>query len=186
MMKNWDPSQELFNKLLEWLDSDRDAAAEKYEAIRRRLIKIFTCRGCNEAEDLADETINRVTFKVTDLVQSYTGEPALFFYGVAQKVHFEYLRKPKPTPPLPTPDPNTEEVEKQHECLDGCMEKLTGENRELVLRYYGEEKQAKIDNRRQLAEELGIAVNALRIRAFRIRRELYECVRHCLEQQPAH
>ena len=39
---------------------------------------------------------------------------------------------------------------------------------------------------RELQEELGIAVNALRIRAHRIRRSLEQCVHSCLEQQPAH
>ena len=54
------------------------------------------------------------------------------------------------------------------------------------MKYYEGEKQAKITNRRRLAEELGITLDALRIRAHRIRRELRKCVVHCLEQAPAH
>ena len=46
--------------LLEWLDPNLDLAGEKYEEIRRGLIKIFGYRGCSDAEGLADETINRV------------------------------------------------------------------------------------------------------------------------------
>jgi hypothetical protein len=56
----------------------------------------------------------------------------------------------------------------------------------LVLEYYRQERKAKIDHRKLLAAELGIAVNALRIRAHRIRRSLEQCVHTCLEQQPAH
>ena len=57
MKKEWDLNQNAFDNLLEWLDADRDRAAEKYEAIRLRLIKIFLCRGCSEAEELSDETV---------------------------------------------------------------------------------------------------------------------------------
>ncbi len=62
------------------------------------------------------------------------------------------------------------------------MERLTPDNRVLVLQYYQEEKKAKIDHRKLLAEHLGIAVNALRIRACRIRATLLECVQNCLER----
>src|SRR5687767_5895715 len=97
LMKNqWVVTQQAFDRLLDWLDADRDSAGSKYERIRVRLIKIFTCRGCGEADDLADETINRVTAKLGDIVESYSGDPALYFYGVAQKVHLEYLRKKPP------------------------------------------------------------------------------------------
>ena len=52
-------NQEQFEQLLNWLDRDRDKAGAKYEAIRKRLIKLFVCRGCDAAEDLADQTIRQ-------------------------------------------------------------------------------------------------------------------------------
>jgi hypothetical protein len=45
------------------------------------------------AEELADEVINRVSKKLPQIVDIYVGDPALYFYGVARKVHREYLRK---------------------------------------------------------------------------------------------
>ena len=60
MNKNWDMSPESFEALLGWLDPDRERAGIKYEQIRSGLISFFTGRGHCEAEDLADETINRV------------------------------------------------------------------------------------------------------------------------------
>jgi RNA polymerase sigma factor (sigma-70 family) len=180
MNKNWVLTQESFDALLEWLDPQREQAGQKYEDIRRRLIKIFTCRGCFEPEDLADETINRVISKVREIESGFTGDRALYFYGVANKVHLEYLRR-KPFESLPDPV-NSDEVEREFKCLERCMERLPPGNRALVLQYYQEEKKAKIDHRKQLAERLGIAVNALRIRACRIRATLLECVRNCLER----
>ncbi len=64
MHKEWTLTQAALDSLLAWLDPDRDRAGAKYEAIRTRLIKVFVCRGCPEAEDLADETINRVASKL--------------------------------------------------------------------------------------------------------------------------
>jgi DNA-directed RNA polymerase specialized sigma24 family protein len=65
------------------------------------------------------------------------------------------------------------------------MEQLTSDNRQLVLQYYQDEKRAKIEHRKRLAEGLGIALNALRIRAHRIRLNLLECVQQCLQEQQA-
>ena len=182
--KEWVLTRDTFDKLLAWLNPDREQAGEKYEIIRQRLIKIFTCRGCPEAEDLADETINRVTRKVQEIAGTYTGDPVLYFYGVAQKVHREYLRRKPDLVVLPQPlsTNQPDEIEQEYQCLEHCMQGLTPNNRELVLQYYWEEKQSKIDHRKELADRLGIALNALRIRAHRIRATLQECVQRCLEQ----
>ena len=83
---------ENFEHLLEWLDPDRERAGARYEEIRRALIKIFAGRGCAEPEDLADETLRRVCRKVRTLAPTYVGDPACYFYGVAQNVHLESLR----------------------------------------------------------------------------------------------
>jgi DNA-directed RNA polymerase specialized sigma24 family protein len=184
MSKKWVLTQQSFDELLAWLDPDREQAGRRYEEIRRRLIKILTCRGCLESEDLADETINRVAKKLADIRDIFEGNRALYFYGVANKVHLEYLRRVRaPLPELPEPHP--EGIEQEYECLEHCMQHLPDGQRELVLQYYQEEKGEKIVARRRLAERLGIGLNALRIRAFRIRASLQECVQDCLRQQAA-
>ena len=182
MRREWDITQDAFDKFLAWLDPNREQAGTKYEGIRRKLIKIFTCRGCANCEDLADETINRVIRKMQDLADSYIGDPALYFYGVARIVHLEHVKKGRAPLPLPPPDP-PEQKEQEFQCLDRCMKVLTPQNRQLMLEYYKEEKHAKIVHRRELAERLGLAVNALRIRAYRIRASLQGCVENCLGQE---
>ena len=178
--KEWNLTQEAFAGFLHWLNPDSDQAGEKYEEIRRRLIKIFASRGCECPEDLADETINRVVRKVPEIAESYEGDPALYFYGVARFVHHEYLReKPDPQPPPPADEPSG--TDKEYECLEQCMDGLPARSRELFLQYYQEEKSAKIRHRKRLAERLGIGLNALRIRACRIRMDLQTCVLECLQ-----
>jgi DNA-directed RNA polymerase specialized sigma24 family protein len=175
-------TQAAFDSLLAWLDPDREQAGRKYESIRHRLIKIFTCRGRPDAEELADETINRVTVRAPDIVKKYEGDPALYFYGVAQKVYLESVRK-RPQPPPPVPRLEAEDLERESECLERCMARLSQSNQQLAIEYYQDEKRAKIDHRKDLAERLGIAQNALRIRAHRIRATLHQCVKACLEQE---
>jgi RNA polymerase sigma factor (sigma-70 family) len=182
MGKEWELDQGAFDKLLAWLNPDPEQAGRKYEGIRSRLIKIFTCRGCTIPEELADETINRVARKVPEIAATYTGDPALYFYGVGHNVYLEYVRKkPAPTPP-PKPEPS-QELEQEFECLEQCMQQLPPRSRELILQYYQEEKQAKIDHRKNVAQRLGMALNALRIQAHRIRAALQECVIDCLRQR---
>jgi DNA-directed RNA polymerase specialized sigma24 family protein len=178
----WDLTPEAFEQLLFWLNPNREQAGRKYEEIRRKLIKIFICRGCICPEELADETMNRVTRKVPEIIGNYVGDPSLYFYGVAHNVHLEYVRKKPNLLPPPAPDP-PEETERDYECLEQCMERLTSKSRELVLEYYQAEKRAKIDRRKELASRLGIAVNALRIRAHRIRSNLQECVFECTKRK---
>ena len=175
-------TQASFDFLLAWLDPDRERAAGKYELIRRRLIKLFTCRGRHDAEELADETINRVTLKAPKLAAGYVGDPSLYFYGVAQKVFLESLRRKPPQAPAPLPpDPaETEEAELEDRCLERCMGELAPGSRELLLEYYGDDGRAKIDHRKELAAKLGVAQNALRIRVHRQRMSLQECLRRCL------
>lgn len=174
-------TEEEFNLLLAWLGGDGpDDGARRYESIRQGLIMVFLSRRCADAEDLADETIDRVARKLGAIVESYEGDPARYFYGVAKKVFLEYTKqKPPPVapPPAVAPDPQTEAY---LDCLDSCLEGLTAENRELILSYYGDKKRRKADSRQLLREKLSLKAGALRARTFRIRAALEKCVRQCL------
>lgn len=180
MNKNWVMSQEAFEALLDWLDPSRDEAALKYEQIRAGLINYFTFRAPCDAEDLADETINRVSSRLYEISAEVNGERTRYFYGVARKVQLEYSRRKVPQPPAETAT-DSERAEVEFRCLEECMSKLSPENRRLVLRYYQADGRQKIEQRKQLAEELGIAPNALRIRAYRIRAALQKCLEKCVE-----
>ena len=181
-----------FNDLLGWLDPDRERAARIYEDIRKKLIRIFVCRGCISADELADKTFDRVGHKVREIAPTYSGDPALYCYGVAHKIYLECLRKPQFPLAVPAPDPRLDlerdDLERDHECLEACMGGLPNgdrplSNREIILQYYQEDKQAKIANRRRLADTLGISVGSLRILAHRIRAILEDCVLKCLRDE---
>lgn len=169
--------------LLGWLDENVELAGEKYERIRQRLIRVFIGRGCHEGELLADETIDRVTTKIPDIKDNYEGDPAAYFYGVAHNVHLEWLRLQKRERQIPYIDftiDKDEEDESGYTCLESCLEKLPTDLREVILDYYRDEKRAKIERRRGLAERLGVSVGALQVRASRIRSKLSSCVNDCV------
>ena len=189
MTRARDLTPESFNRLLGWLSPDQEEAGRKYEEIRGRLIKIFACRGSLSPEELADETMTRVARRVVEIADDYRGEPTLYFYGVARRVYLESLRArwvavPYDSREVIVRDPRRdekEEAEREYACLESCMEKLLPRQRELILGYYQEEKRAKIEHRRLLADTLGISWNALRIQVHRIRLGLQACVADCLK-----
>jgi hypothetical protein len=179
MKRREPPSEEAFNKLLAWLNPDRNKAAERYQRIQFRLIKIFASKGCVDPESLADETLNAICRKIDWLLANYTGNPDLYFYGVAKKIFLEQI--PKPISILPPPD--NSEIEVRCGCLEQCLKtEASADERSWVLRYHDGEGRQRIENRKKLAEELGITINALRIRIFHIQARLRPCIEDCLEK----
>jgi RNA polymerase sigma factor (sigma-70 family) len=178
-------NQDDFDRLLNWLDPDKEGAGLKYEDIRRRLIKIFIRRGCVIPEELTDETIDRVARKLKEKIDTYQGEPAHYFCGFARNVFHEYLEKMRREAVPPPPADPPEIVERKYECLSGCMNLLDPEDRDLILSYYCGDKRAKIERRRELAEQLGITVNTLRMRVHRLKATLKACVMDCVCQAEA-
>lgn len=188
MKKTDPPNQEEFDALLAWLDPDRERAGKiLYEEIRVRLAKILERKQCYAVEELADETIYRVSHKVRDIAPTYVGNPALYFYGILKRVHKEWLKWIREHPRvsddvvLSASEP-AEDVEVIHGYLEKCRQELKDpEDRELILKYYEKEKRAKIDHRKGLADRLGITMNNLRMRIHRINALLQECIVNCLK-----
>lgn len=172
-----------FNNLLDWLNSDRAVAAQKYESIRSGLIRIFITKGFSDAEDLADVTIDRVVGRLREIRGEYVGEPEAYFRGVARNVVREaWRRKEIATDKLPEPHiPRPAAESDSYDCLLKCLKFVPAQKRELILDYYLYEGKDKIEHHRRTAAELGVSVGALRTRAHHIRRDLEKCVRRCVE-----
>ena len=194
--------------LLARLDPDRDIAGEKYEEIRLKLTKYFEWEGCGFVDEHADEAINRVARAIQQGKEIL--DLRAYFFGVARLIHFEALRESEKQRRVladlsradlsradlsmsgalgggsvadPGPGPGTDQSQPALECLESCLEALPDAGRDLITRYYQGDQLAKIRNRRQLAETLGLASNALRNRALRLRSKLEACVVLCLKQR---
>jgi len=182
---------ESFEEILAWLNPDRDVAATMYVQLRHDLGKMFMWGRCADPEGLTDEVFDRVARKVHEVRPTYEGDPRLYFRAVANNLIKENHKKIKTQlslddidlPELPiiaTEDEMAAEVE---ECLQLCLQKLGTDKRALILSYYAKEKQDKIDHRYELAQKFGITVETLRVRVFRIRESLAECIRRCIKQK---
>ena len=189
----WSLTAEAFDGLLAALDPNRDLAGEKYERLRRKLTEFFEARGSASPADHTDQTINRVARRIEEgeIIESIER----YFYGVARLLWMESLRtrEKQPvaldlvkTPAVSADDADREELrlnqERRLECFEECLGTLPATNRVLVIEYYREEKGLKIEHRKQQAESLGVSLNALRLRACRIRTELAACISSCLQR----
>lgn len=188
---NREVTHEKFATFLAWLgtgDGGGDAggdAGEEYERLRFRLCTFFSQRRCRFPEELADETINRVVLKVGE---ERIENRLAYFYGVAKNVYRESLRKERDhlnvdelhvaAPPAPEPDFSAE-------CLDRCLAQLPPESRGLVLEYFSEVRQAKIELHRRISENFRVSQTALRMRVMRIKQKLAACVRECMGHEGA-
>jgi len=129
-----------------------------------------------------------VASKLSEIATGYVGDPALYFYGVAEKIYLEHGRRARLNVPLlaDVAEPNRPAgtAEAGYACLNQCVEGLSQPNRDLIHLYYSPSRgREKIDRRKELAKKLGIGANALWIRAHRLRQSLKKCVRGCLQRQ---
>lgn len=177
--------REEFERLLTWLDPDPEHAGLIYERIRWRLIAVLASRGCRVPEELADETIDRVARRVADIEATYVGDKAIYFLGVMNNVHHEYLKRRVVFRPMQIIADDTEKKEQTHLCLESCLARLSSNSRALIEEYYSAEKKAKIDLHKRLAQQFGITASVLRLRALRIRQKLQTCIEHCLDASEA-
>ena len=194
--KDWLLTPAAFDRLLNWLDQGIDSEGEKYLEMRRRLVGYFSRKNCLSPDDLADETLNRLARRLEEEGSIVAPNPAQYCYIVARFVLLEFLRKTKSqsldhltlvtradthaNPPDESIDKMAQEL--RWECLQQCIAKINDQSRELINNYYYGDQGTKIQNRRALAAKLNITINALSIRAWRIRNKLEVCVKRCIEK----
>jgi DNA-directed RNA polymerase specialized sigma24 family protein len=147
-------------------------------------VRFFEWRGCIPGADYADETIDRVARKVADGLNAPPRDPYLYFHGVALNVIRERWHKQSHDPvPLPADlavhpfKPDEKEYESRLDGLQECLERLPPASRELLTIYHLGESGWRIGQRKNLSERLGVPAAALRLRVYRIRRQLERCLR---------
>jgi len=186
-------TQFAFHRLLEWLDDGVESHGETYIEMRRRLVAYFDRRNRPFADDLADETFNRISKTLDQSGSIAVKPPARYCYVVARFVLLEDIRRSRrfiqvdeahdPLSFGPRPfehvDDQASAQEQRLECLDRCLNKLKPDQRDLAIEYYRDAKRERIERRRALADRLRITMNALGVRACRIRNALEICVDAC-------
>jgi DNA-directed RNA polymerase specialized sigma24 family protein len=185
-------TQLAFDRLLEWLDDGGNTHGQGYLEMRRRLVRYFARRNRPAADDLADETLNRVGRTLAQEGRIAVRPPARYCYLVARFVLLEDVRRaPKQAHFVNAAstrascagcraagksDDTGEIRERRLTRLESCLQKLTPGQRELIVEYYRDASRNRIEHRRELAERMGISMNALAIRVSRIRGVLVACL----------
>jgi len=160
-----------------------------YETVRRKLLEFFEARGSNSPDEHVDETFDRVMRRMAE--GEKIENSGRYCYGVAKFVWSEASRQRSKGPIefddnvfAPHDDDEIltarETVERRLDCLEKCLAFLAAETRDFIIEYYREESGTKIEKRKLLAAQLNTTLNALRLRASRLRRELGKCTEGCL------
>ena len=178
-----------FTRLLRWLDDGSDSQGERYLEMRHRLVAYFDRRNRPAPDVLADETFDRVSRTLEESGRIKVTPPARYCYVVARFVLLEDIRKSRRDIPFEETRaavqharsgvPVDDTVDQSLDCLGRCLNILKPEDKHLIVEYYRDAKRQRIDRRRELARELGITMNALGIRAWRLRANLERCVGAC-------
>lgn len=187
--QRWKITREAFDALLSALGGDRDAAAERYERIRAKLIKYFAWARCADPDERADETLNRMAKRVSE--GESIGNAESYVHAVARMVMLEAglearraarfaieFRREVQGRETADAESNVDSMR----CLSSCLRRMSSEQRAFILEYYHGEQQSRIAARQRIAERLGIPMNAVRNRALRLREKLEACIRACLRE----
>jgi DNA-directed RNA polymerase specialized sigma24 family protein len=175
-----------FQLLLDRLDND----PTRYEELRVRVSQVLRWRGCPEShvDELVDNTFDRVASKLGSGEQ--VENIGAFAAAVARFIWLEHSRKNKAdavgddlpeTPVEPSLD-FLDDEDTRMRCLRRCVAtKFSDEDKRLVVQYYDTDADEKAKNaRKRLADSLGMTLNALKVRACRLRMKLERCINDCV------
>jgi len=178
-----------FQALLARLGQDGPSPELHYEQLRARLVQFLRLHAPIEAESLADEALDRTGRRVqegTDI-----GNVPLYALGVARmllrEANARLIRNERAARDAllsqdDEGDSNAREV--LYQALEQCLGTVGPAGASLILDYYSAGSGAtRIEKRRQLAAALGVAPNALRNRALRLRDILERCIQSRLQDR---
>ena len=172
-----------YSLLLQALSSREDVAATEFTKLRDTLVRFFLIKGEIEPDEAADETLDRLAAKL--------GGPAVienltkYSFGIARLVFLENLRKTSKadqavkayaleTADRVQPDDETDGFSRMRDCFG----QLSVPDKDLLRAYFADVPRNRLDEERlQLAASMGASLNNLRLKIFRLRRRLEDCVR---------
>ena len=179
-----------FNKslqmLLEVRSSNQDEAGVVYNELRNSLVRFFQIKGDSDPDEAADLTLDRAALKIPKdtLVENLKG----YCFGVARFIFLERVRLTKKLNAAADEfyrgrDSSNivQEADDEYALLRECFEKLTSAEKLLLRGYFIDLSFSELDKRRrQICLENDITPNNLRLKVFRLRQRLENCVKNKL------
>jgi DNA-directed RNA polymerase specialized sigma24 family protein len=181
--KNLTP--ESFDQLLNALSPDRREAAAAYAKLRDALVRFFQLKGDFAPETAADATLDRVAVKISESVK--IDNLTRYSFGVARFIFLERLHSRKKEKIAAEGFYTTNNLQKNPEESDDfspfreCFEGLPRDENILMQTYFADLSYEKlIAQRQESAKQYNISLENLRLKIFRLRRRLNDCVRRKL------
>lgn len=173
-------TRENFASLLAAL-GDTPPEGARYEQLRGKLIFFFSRRLLAFPEDLADEVLDRLAYRLSQHTEIASAEA--FALGIARHVAQEQSGRKDQTQNVdhtffdnvsaPTATLSDEE---EIVRMEQCLKKLPSSDARLLRGYYCATGNNQIKVRKSLAETLGVSQIALRQRVFLARQRLRKCM----------
>jgi DNA-directed RNA polymerase specialized sigma24 family protein len=170
---------EAFHALMAAL-GDAGSRADRYEQLRSRLIFFFSRRLLSFPEDLADEVLDRLAFRLSQHTEIASVEA--FALGIARHVAQESKRKDLSKdvedsffyniPAVSATQSDEPEIVR----MERCLKKLPSAEARLIKEYYLATDNNMIQARKSMAGKMGISQLTLRQRVFVVRQRLKECM----------
>lgn len=144
--------------------------------LRSKLVFYFEVHGGNEAEDLADEVVVRVLRKIEEGAQIDSSDVVGYCFGVAKHVLQEARKRRLELPLEDVSGPEGTSLRGLSRVeltvlRQQILDHLPPDDRDLLMRYY-------LEDRRDLASDLGLTPNAVRIRVHRLLEQLRHVAKH--------
>lgn len=173
---------ESLNRLLAEFSEDQRQAAAAYTNLRDSLIRFFTLKGDSEPEAAADETLDRTAAKLT--ANTPVENITKYSFGVARLIFLERLRLARKEKnaanfyakknALANDDEETDDFQFFRDCFRG----LTAAERNFLQSYFADLPFKGLNElRHRLTEETGVSIEQMRVKIFRLRKRLENCVR---------
>jgi DNA-directed RNA polymerase specialized sigma24 family protein len=171
-----------FEKFLANLSADEQQAGERYDELRRSLIRYFRFKGDAAPEEAADTVFDRVLQKLAENQKIH--EISNYCFGVARLVALERARSSEREKRA------AQKFYQTHNC-DGdfagenedlinfrhCLKKLAPHEQKMLAEYFADgTTDEKAARRNEIAHSENTTLSNLRTRVHRLRQALAECL----------
>ena len=174
-------TEESLKILLENLSSNMDEAAVGYTNLRNSLVRFFQLKGDADADEAADATLDRVALKLSQNTE--IDNLTKYSFGVARLILLERLRITAKNKKAHDGfyDKNIRDEAADYSIYRECFGKLEQSEKEILKNYFAEmQSSALIIYREKLSVKYGISLNNLRLKVFRLRKRLDDCLKQKL------
>lgn len=175
-------TNESFRILLEALKSHSSDAGSAYTNLRNSLVRYFQIKDDVDTDEAADEVLDRVALKLSQNTE--IKNLTQYSFGVASLIFLERLRAAAKNKKAQTEFYAAREKQSNDDLQDDfvyfreCFQKLSLAEKNFMKDYFPDLPFTELTpHREKLCAEKKLSINNLRIKIYRLKQRLEDCVR---------